>query len=255
MRIVISQPRYLPALNYLQRICFADVFVVFDIVQRQSRGWENRNQLLLPNPRWLTIPVAASSRALISDAHVAERDWIKDHYKAICENYRAAPHYDEGLLDAYFAPLSRAMATSNSLFGDMVVAAIKGLFDELSLPHNIVYAREFCGQDVLTAPGPAKLRLICEKLGATTYISGPNGRDYGVTEAFEGSSCAVVYHEYRHPVYPQVGRQENFLPHMGFFDALFCMGRDWFVEQLLTPPDFLVDNILVRNYAKSIRSH
>ena len=62
---VISQPRYLPALNYLQRLYFADIFVIFDVVQREVRGFENRNKLLLPKPKWLTIPVSSSGREKI----------------------------------------------------------------------------------------------------------------------------------------------------------------------------------------------
>jgi hypothetical protein len=58
MKIVISQPRYLPTLNYLIRLYFSDCFVLLDNVQRQARGYENRNKLLMPSAKWLSISIS-----------------------------------------------------------------------------------------------------------------------------------------------------------------------------------------------------
>ena len=44
--VAISQPRYLPAINYLDRIVRADVFVLLDTCQHQPRAFEHRNRVL-----------------------------------------------------------------------------------------------------------------------------------------------------------------------------------------------------------------
>ena len=68
MKIAISQPRYLPALNYLQRIVVSDKFVLLDDVQHQSRAFEHRNKVRdAKKSRWLSIPIdrSATSRPLL----------------------------------------------------------------------------------------------------------------------------------------------------------------------------------------------
>ncbi|NUM88088.1 MAG: WbqC family protein, partial [Bdellovibrionales bacterium] len=42
---------------------------------------------------------------------------------------------------------------------------------------------------------------ICEKLGATTYLSGPSGRNYLNQDDFSQRGIAVKYHEFNHPEY------------------------------------------------------
>jgi hypothetical protein len=234
--VTISQPRYLPALNYLQRICFSDVFVVFDIVQRQSRAFENRNKLLLPDARWLTIPIQSSSRALISETGIDGEAWVSTHKAQIVGGYRRAPHFDEALLDLYFSAFLANSFECSSSFSAATIRALVLLLDELKLPHNFRFARELCDETIAAAEGPAKLRRICEKLNASTYISGENGRSYGVVECFADSACKVRFHLFEPAPYAQHNHISGFIPYMGFFDALFNCGRDWFRDAVMKPP-------------------
>ena len=87
MKVVISQPRYLPALNYLQRLKHADVFVFLDNVQIQTRGWENRNKILINGKeKWLTIPVSSSKREVVFKAKIAGKDWLWKHKETVKES-------------------------------------------------------------------------------------------------------------------------------------------------------------------------
>jgi len=194
--VTISQPRYLPALNYLQRICFSDTFVVFDIVQRQSRAFENRNKLLLPDPRWLSIPIQSSSRALILDTVIDGQSWVSTHKAQIIAAYRYAPCFDDSILDIYFSAYESECFEHAASFPLATTRALALILDELKLPHNFRYASELCDQAIEAAQGPRKLRQICEKLGASIYLSGENGRGYGVVECFSGSACEVRFHAY-----------------------------------------------------------
>lgn len=234
--VTISQPRYLPALNYVQRICFSDVFVVFDIVQRQSRAFENRNKLLLPDPKWLSIPIHSSSRALISDAVIEGEDWISSHKAQIVGGYRYAPYFDDALLDLYFSAFLADNFEQSANFPVATLRALVLVLDELGLPHNFRFAHELCDEAIAAAQGPAKLRRICEKLGASTYISGENGRSYGVAECFSDSKCKVRFHTYEPVPYVQHNHAAEFVPYMGFFDALFNCGRGWFRDNVMMPP-------------------
>jgi hypothetical protein len=63
---------------------------------------------------------------------------------------------------------------------------------------------------------------LCRAAGATTYISGPFGRDYLHERLFQEARIKIVYHEYCHPSYPQVWG--GFEPYMSAVDLLFNCG-------------------------------
>lgn len=238
MKAAISQPRYIPALNYLQRIAFSDVFVVFDIVQRQARAWENRNKLLLPISKWLTIPIKSSSRSLIQDTEIEGSEWLKNHINQIIYYYKSAPYFDQELLDIYFSSFIGDRHLDTISFSKSTISAITCLFDALNIPYNFKFASQFSKENVLLAKGPEKLRLICEQLGADFYISGENGRNYGVIECFSQSKCKVLFHCSTQEEYRQFNNSGEYVPYMGFFDALFNNGKEWFRNIIMSEPNF-----------------
>jgi L-amino acid N-acyltransferase YncA len=233
--VVVSQPRYLPALNYIQRLYFADSFVVFDTVQRQSRGWENRNQLLLPHPRWLTMPIASSSRELIKDSRLNSFQWVGQHKGAVLAYYKNAPAFDVDLLECYFRGLDTSVANADQFdFVNTTIRLLKNLGEMLRLEFNIIRASDVVPES--SKRGPEKLVELCVALGARTYVSGPNGRGYGVGDVFRATGIDVVYHDYKCLQYPQVSSPGKFVPYMGFFDALFNMGADWVRAEIMRMP-------------------
>jgi len=235
--IVISQPRYLPALNYLHRLVFADIFIVLDNVQRQARGWENRNKLLLNDPKWLTIPIKSSSREAIKNTQINGVNWISEHKKCIEYHYRDAPFYDSSLLDHYFCDFSMNIGANESLdFTDTMIRSLTNISEILSIPFNISKASILTPDSACT--GPEKLLELCRITNAKTYVSGPNGRSYGVDACFSSSGIQVIYHEYEHLKYSQFNSQLGFFPYMGFFDALFNIGSKKLVEHLKRKPIF-----------------
>lgn len=220
MKAVISQPRYLPALNYLQRLFFADQFVILDVVQRQARGWENRNKLLLPEPTWLTVPVASSSRSLIVDTTIDGRAWVAEHKKKISQHYGKAPFFNERLLDQAFA-----LNEGANRYVDVLVALMENACRLLSFEPKLVFASNLLKSDDFAQGGVQILRMLSERVGAKAYVSGPNGRNYGVVDGFSGSGIDVLFHEFQHPVYEQLNGP--FVPYMGYLDALFFCGVEW----------------------------
>ncbi|MBN1197727.1 MAG: WbqC family protein [Bacteroidales bacterium] len=226
MNTVISQPRYIPALNYIARLCYTDLFVVFDTVQRQPREPHNRNRLLCNGePKWVTIPINASSRAIIHDMKVAGSEWIRQHKDTIRSYYLHAPFFDVELMEIYYEGCEDMLISSDDDFTAAMLHTYRNLGRLLSFEPKFVRASEINDKEIEQQYGPAKLLAICRKVGADLYISGPVGREYGVVDAFSGSGVDVLIHEYTHPVYQQIG-PSSFVPYMGFFDALFNIGRD-----------------------------
>ena len=229
MNIVISQPRYLPALNYLQRLYFADFFVVLDTVQRQARGWENRNKLLVPDPAWLTIPIASSSRELIVRTTISDRDWVSAHQYKISSCYKEAPYFDPSMLSRLYD-----LSDVGDSYVDVLVRLIMNISEVLSFSPALVRASELLSGEVCSG-GVEMLSTICKRFEGSTYVSGPNGRDYGVGEEFGRRGIPVRYHDFSHPIYDQ--RRDEFHPYMGFLDALFFCGVEWLSNFVRMQPE------------------
>ncbi len=235
MNTVISQPRYIPALNYIARLCYTDLFVVFDTVQRQPREPHNRNRLLCNGePKWVTIPINASSRAIIDEMKVAGIEWIQQHKDTIRNYYLHAPYFDMTLMDSYYEGVEDTLISSDYDFTTAMLQTYSNIGNLFGFEPKVIRASEINNEEIDQHYGPDKLMAICRKIEADLYISGPVGREYGVFEAFKGSGVDVLIHEYTHPVYEQVNTSA-FVPYMGFFDALFNMGRDNLTEIIHDP--------------------
>ncbi|NQV03226.1 MAG: WbqC family protein [Bacteroidia bacterium] len=235
MNTVISQPRYIPALNYLARLCYTDLFVVFDTVQRQPREPHNRNRLLCNGePKWVTIPINASSRAMIDEMKVAGTEWIQQHKDTIRNYYLHAPFFEMDLMDLYYEGVEDVLTSNDYDFTTAILHTFSNLGRMLNFTPKVVKASEINDEEIEQNFGPDKLLAICKKVDADLYISGPVGREYGVFEAFEGSGVDVLIHEYTHPVYEQINTSA-FVPYMGFFDTLFNIGREKLTELIHEP--------------------
>src|SRR5262249_39831692 len=99
MNCVILQPSYIPWRGYFHQIQKADVFVFYDCVQYDDRGWRNRNKIKTPKgAQWLTIPVhskGSQTQAIpIKDIGIVwDSAWNKKHLGALQQNYSKAPHF------------------------------------------------------------------------------------------------------------------------------------------------------------------
>ena len=74
MKVVITQPTYLPWLGYFELVAQADVFVFLDTVQFERQSWQSRNKIRSSDGRihWLSVPViAAPLDTLIKDIELA----------------------------------------------------------------------------------------------------------------------------------------------------------------------------------------
>jgi hypothetical protein len=220
--VVISQPRYLPVIPYLQRIHNSDIFVFLDNVQRQARGWENRNKILINcYEKWLTIPVSSSSREKINKAKISGTEWIEKHKKTIYFTYKKAPYFDAKILEDYYSGIEEVLKKTNFSYRDTLIQFIKNLCQIFDMKCNFELASELVGDGL---KGNENLLRICEKVGADIYVSGANGRVYGVKEYFEKRSKIKVKFHIPSPIVYKHFNCKEFRPNMCFFDVVFNIG-------------------------------
>ncbi|HKK62772.1 MAG TPA: WbqC family protein [Bacteroidales bacterium] len=242
MNIIVSQPRYLPALNYINRLANADTFVLLDTVQRQARGWENRNKLLCNgSAKWLTIPIESSSRALIYDTNIKGSSWIEDHKNTVRNYYINAPYFDESIIELYYSGFEELLDSGDSSFTAIIEKSIQNLESIFSFECSLIRASSLNSNRDDWTKGPEELKRIAKLAGASAYISGPNAKEYGIEDVFK--EIDVRYHDYNHPVYDQ--KQEKFIDYLGFFDAVFYAGVEkvsgWVNNELNTVKNINID--------------
>ena len=175
-RCVISQPRYLPSMQYIERIRKADVFVIYDVVQRVSRGYENRNKLR--DDKWLTIPVEGSSRTLIKNAFIKDNGWQEDHRNKIKELYQHEERYNQEVVDMYLNRYTHPSYLRSQLYGLVWLLGFFGIDTPVVL-----------ASDLLTEinTGVDQLIEITKMVNCNTYLSGATCLKYGLTHEYAAS--------------------------------------------------------------------
>lgn len=217
MRITIHQPEHMPWLGLLDKISDADLFVALDTVQFRTNYFQNRNRIRTASGwAWITMPVCRPRHIPISEVRIDfEGEHLQRYLNVLEGSYRHAP---------YFRELRPAVRTLLESAGERLVPVnmriIEFLLDYLSIGTPVVLASDLGLPPIVG--GTAVTHAISVAVGATTYLSGPSGRDYLDVRPFEESGIRVEYHEFRHPEYRQL--HGEFLPAMASIDLLLNEG-------------------------------
>lgn len=232
MIVSINQPAYLPWPGYFDRILKADMHIILDHVQFEKNSLTNRNKIKTPQGwAWLTIPVKTKGK--FKDCSIRELEtndtinWTHKHFQSFLANYKKAPFFDEH--KEFFEKL---YAKEWPCINDILTETNSYLMDVLNIDTKTVSSSDM-------EPEATKSELVlelCQKAGATTYLSGPLGRDYLDVQSFKDAGIDVLYHDYQYPEYPQLFG--DFEPYMSVIDLLFNCGPES-QDRLQNSPDCL----------------
>jgi len=203
MNVVILQPSYIPWRGVFDQIQRADLFIFYDDVQYDKRGWRNRNQIKTPHGKqWLTIPVhsrGAQTRNIpIHQIRIVwETPWNEEHLKAIQQFYSKAPYFDR-----YQDLLKRFYHRHDEFLADFTIEFTIALARELGNTHTRFLRASAI--DGITGQKTDRLIQILQAVGATHYISGPSAQGYMEPDKFEEVGITLEYMQYDYPEYPQL---------------------------------------------------
>jgi hypothetical protein len=217
---VILQPSYIPWRGYFQQIDAADLFVFFDDVQYDRRGWRNRNRIKTANgTTWLTIPVLnkGSRRDATPINEIAinwDEPWPKKHWRAIELAYSKAPFFDD-----YAPRIAPLYERHDELLSEFTIASTVLLAELIGISGT-----EFVRSSTLGAEGAKSERLldVLAKVGADHYISGPAARDYIEEELFAEHGVSLEYVDYEYEPYEQL--HPPYDPQVSLIDLIFMQG-------------------------------
>jgi hypothetical protein len=215
-RVAIHQPHYLPWPGYFDKIRQADLFVYLDNVQFQRRGFQNRNRIKTANSTsWLTVPVHADRPSRIDTVTIADDKWRRRHATAIANAYAQAPHI--GLFHDGLRPI---IDGSPARLVDLNILVITWAMTCLGIETPVLRA-----SDLGVSGHKEQLILeICERVGATHYLSGEGARCYQQAEHFAQRGLVLEYHMAEVSPYPQCHAAAGFEPDLSTLDLLLNTG-------------------------------
>ena len=222
MNVVILQPSYIPWRGYFDQIRRADLFVFYDDVQYDRRGWRNRNQIkTAQGKQWLTVPVHTKGvrrEVLIKDVRINwSTPWAKTHLKALTFAYNKSPYFRD-----YLPLLEFFYSRHDECLADLTIETTILLSRELGIASTrFLRSSEVSG---ITGSKTERLIQILKAVGAKHYVSGPSARDYIEQQKFEEAGITLEYMEYNYPKYPQL--HPPFDPYVSILDLLFMTGKD-----------------------------
>lgn len=212
----VLQPGYLPWLGYFDLMALSDVFVIYDDVQPDRRGWRNRNRLLSNNgPAWITVPVQwkGSRDMTIRDLRINEGTWVKKHVLSIRSRYGKAPYFKEcfPVIEEYLMGRKWEWLIDLCLEGHRVLCDLIGLKGEITLSSEL--GHRGVGRN-------ERLIALCKELKAQRYIATDASEDYiaSAHELWSAEGIEVCYQRYEPPTYEQFGGE--FVSHLSVVDAL-----------------------------------
>jgi WbqC-like protein family len=223
MRIAIHQPNYLPWCGYFYKMAQVDLFVILDDCSFTKSGVTHRVRIRTPQGiSWLTVPVGKREIPILSLSSDPSQDWGMHHWNIIKNSYSKAAFWSE--IAGWLKPLlTRRWQT----LVDLNLQALKEIAGLLGIETPMVRTSEFPeGLKSTLGSGSVRNLQICQFLGAKTYVSGQQARDYNDAQAFASAGIGLEYVKFNHPIYPQIG--EGFIPGLSIIDLLFnCGSKSW----------------------------
>lgn len=222
MKVVILQPSYIPWRGYFHQIMKADIFVFYDCVQYDKRGWRNRNKIKARGgSEWLSIPVESRGAQVqcipIKDIKISwGSEWAAEHLEKIRHAYSRAPFFRN-----YFPLLQDFYERRDVYLADFTCDLTVALAGELGIRR-----KQFLRSSSFTLKGTKTDRLIemLTLLGADHYISGPSAKEYLELDKMEAAGVGVEFMNYNYGPYPQL--HGDFESAVSVLDLLFNVGPE-----------------------------
>jgi hypothetical protein len=212
MIVTIHQPDFLPWLGFFERWATSDLLILLDDAQFLRRGWHHRDRILGANgPAWITVPTRKGPVSQTIDGVIidpAERGLASMAAK-IRAVYAKAPAFA-----ATIDSLTDIFAKAHARLLDLNLDLLAWTAQRLGITTPTVLS------STLSVPGRATQRLVglVKAVAGDAYLTGTGSKGYLEPEAFAAAGIALVWQDFRHPVYAQP--RQPFTPGLSVLDFL-----------------------------------
>lgn len=218
--VAIAQPTFLPWAGWFDLADQADLLIVLDDVAFSKQSWQQRNRIRTAEGlSYLTVPVRTSRRLgqLIADTELASTAFVDKMIRTVGQTYTRAAYFARYFPE--FCAVIKESASSGKL-----AELNSGLIDWLGKCLGLSTPRVRSSELGVEGKRGAHAAMLCEKIGASCYLSPAGAEDYLLEDRaeFDSREISVLLQVYDHPVYRQCFRP--FLSHASALDLLLNEG-------------------------------
>lgn len=223
MNKIIStmQPYFLPYIGYWQLMSSVDTFVILDNVNF-SRGWINRNQLLINNKQLLfTIPLKnCSQNVQINKIKISENyNYFKSKIiKTVSNNFSRESNFCQAM-----SLFNRVLEFKSNYLFDYLLNSIIEIKKYLKIDTKLVISSELNINDKFKREN--LIIEICKKLNANTYYNLLGGNKIYNKKYFSEKKLNLNFHHVNLKL-----SQQNL--HSSIIDLIFKYKKDKVIEML-----------------------
>lgn len=192
-KIAIMQPYFFPYLGYFQLIASVEKFVLLDDVNYITRGWINRNRIMVNGTvHTFTIPLKkASQNKLVCDIELSDSiEWQSKLMRTIQMAYARAPYYSTTL-----QLLKEIIFFQTAKLDVYLRHSINLLTEYLSIETHVVESSRIYQNSKLR--GQDRIVDICVQEGASAYLNPIGGKALYNSEIFQSRGISLQFIEPR----------------------------------------------------------
>jgi hypothetical protein len=227
--VAMMQPTFMPWMGYFELIYNSDIFIFLDNFQFSIQSWHQRNRLFVNRDQvdWYTIPVNKTDSFLAQlDQTVinASIPWRKKMVKRIEHNYSKADYFDEvfPLVEGWLKTEMETLAEQNMLL-------------ILNLCAMLGIDRKFRKSSGISLSGVRSYRVLelLRLCNADHYYCAKGAFGYMLEDAvFPVDGIEVLFQDFMHIPYKQIGSSDRFIPSLSIIDALMNVGPEMTHEMI-----------------------
>lgn len=207
-----NQPYFLPYIGYFQLINAADVFKISDDYNYISKGWVNRNRILINGkPEYFNLEVDhASSNKLITELKISEIP-VDKKMKQLMFTYGKAPFYKEAMqvMEEIYSCPDRNLA-------DFLTNSLKVICRYLDIQTQIIRTSDFEHNNDFKKQ--YRIFDLCHRIGADTYYNAIGGMELYTFEEFRQQGIQLGFLKTGDIRYQQF--KNEFVPYLSILDVM-----------------------------------
>ena len=214
------QPYIFPYIGYFQLIKVVDKFVLYDDVNFITRGWINRNRILVNGKdSMFSIPLKdASQNKLINEIDVNwDNNWKSKFLKTIEQSYKKAPFYAEVL-----PIIEKTIEASGGLFSSIIEVNLRLICDYLEIKTEIISSSTIYQNTDKKAQ--ERILDICLQEKANHYINPIGGLELYDKDIFAKENTTMNFIKSKSVEYKQF--KNDFVPWLSIIDVLMFNSKE-----------------------------
>ncbi|MDB4789959.1 WbqC family protein [bacterium] len=220
MKAAIMQPYLFPYIGYFQLMNFVDKFTIYDDVNYITRGWINRNNILVNGRECMfTVPLKNASRStLIKDLELCDTEkWVKKFLKTVKHSYSKAPYFDE-----ISSVVAEVVSTRSKFIKDWHLKSFELINNYLDIKTDIIESSTIYNN--MEFKGQYRILDICLKENIDHYINPIGGLKLYDRELFKKNEIEISYLKEEVTRYNQF--KSKFVSCLSIIDVMMFNGKE-----------------------------